>query len=274
MRPAKALLKSARVVYGVEPADGCLASLRFTPGNQERKFEGDALAIAVSFAPERFRSCPLSSLCEFSVASVGFCESAQESEPKPPMADETTPTWMSTMGLNSALPVLHSLPSSAAGSARSPVGLPSSSTQFGVTRLLMRSGTASLRMACLSPMERELSMTKRRSILSTAACLTVVVKLTFVVGSCCDTGRERQPAPSAVTAPPTNTNLPSLIKPIGTLLGAFTEKNAENRENLIGGRPAVSTLATRAVQWWHRRPPSRILKHEPGHRARDAIWDR
>jgi hypothetical protein len=40
----------------------------------------------------------------------------------------------------------------------------------------------------------------RRSTLSTCCCETVDVKLTYVVGGCLPTGRERQPVPAAPAA--------------------------------------------------------------------------
>lgn len=129
-------------------------SLRFTDGNHERKLDGLAFAIGVSLGPERLMSRPLSSLCEFSVGSVGLGASAgQASEPKPPMNKkrprrrECPRSARARASLRGTLCLLR-LPES----ARTPVGWPASSTQLGVTRRSTSSGTAAPKSACLSPM--------------------------------------------------------------------------------------------------------------------------
>ena len=56
----------------------------------------------------------------------------------------------------------------------------------------MSAGIACSRYACLSPIDAELSIAKRRSILLTASTEIAVVKFVFVVGSPGTTGRSRQ----------------------------------------------------------------------------------
>src|SRR5260221_1861499 len=76
---------------------------------------------------------------------------------------------MSCTGGNSALPVAQPF----AAEKVSPFGTPRLSTQRGLTRRWIMSGTASARSACLSPIDAELSIMKRRSILSgDALCST------------------------------------------------------------------------------------------------------
>src|SRR5580658_4539350 len=53
-----------------------------------------------------------------------------------------------------------------------PVTAIDESTQFGLMRRLMRSGIAASRYCCLSPIDAELSMSKRTSILSTTPART------------------------------------------------------------------------------------------------------
>ena len=77
------------------------------------------------------------------------------------------PMCMSCTGGNSIF-----VPSAHVPPAETATELSEASTQFGAKRRPKRSGTASERRSCLSPMDAELSIMKRRSILSIAAWRT------------------------------------------------------------------------------------------------------
>ena len=118
---------------------------------------------------------------------------------------------MSCTGGNSALPIAQT----PLMSEFPPTGLPFPSTQIGATRRLTMSGTAFPRSACLSPIDAELSIMKRRSILSTLALCTTAVKFVCVIGLALVSGRERHPAPRIPSTPKTVARVdPSLIERI------------------------------------------------------------
>src|SRR4051794_35729851 len=73
---------------------------------------------------------------------------------------------------------------------------PAPSTHRGSRKPSTRSGTASARSLCLSPMDDELSIMNKRSILSTECSRIVSVIRVVVIGLEGTTGRSRQPATS------------------------------------------------------------------------------
>src|SRR6202042_477152 len=132
---------------------------------------------------------PLSSLWALRALFAGFViVGSHWSPPRPPSDDVTTPMCMSWTGGNSAFP-LAQVPSVA---AVIPLGLLFASRQFGETSRVIMSGTARARSACLSPIDAELSIMKRRSILSTDWLCTTAVKFVLTWGAALVTGRERQ----------------------------------------------------------------------------------
>src|SRR5690242_6617703 len=66
-------------------------------------------------------------------------------------------------------------------------------------RRLTSSGTASLKMACLSAIDEELSIMNKRSILLTLFCLTSVTTRAVTSGVAGATGRSRHPLPTMET---------------------------------------------------------------------------
>src|SRR5688572_7749987 len=63
--------------------------------------------------------------------------------------------------------------------------------QIGFTSRFTRSGTACCRIACLSLIDRELSIMNSRSILSTDVCVMRSTKMLVVTGSGLPIGRSR-----------------------------------------------------------------------------------
>src|SRR5580704_1159804 len=104
-----------------------------------------------------------------------FIASAVVSTPRGPRDELMMPMCISCTGANSIVPFAHAPATDGAMTVRvgGPPGVADGVlvTQFGVTRRVMRSGTACSRYACLSPMDAELSMSKRRS--------TLLIKLVF-----------------------------------------------------------------------------------------------
>ncbi len=77
--------------------------------------------------------------------------------------------------------------------------VPVESTQLGVTSRVMSCGTAWARYCCLSPIEAELSITKRRSTLSIDWFVTVFETIVLTDGLLLTTLRSRQPAATTPT---------------------------------------------------------------------------
>src|ERR1017187_1076626 len=166
--------------------------------------------------------------------------------PRPPSDEVMIPRCMSWTGGNSSLPVVH------LAAVDGPMVLPIASTQFGDTKRLIMSGTAWARSACLSPIDAELSIMKRRSSLSTDWLWMTLVNVVFRLGCQVSTGRVRHAAP---TTPNTAMALSSAVRSLRlrfmihgsssvdrrrltTYHGPRTLCEEEARRPRIGGDPA------------------------------------
>ena len=110
---------------------------------------------------------------------------------------------MLTIGSNSRLePMTGQSSSGPFGCAG--VALPVSSRHFGLTSACTRSGTASLRICCLSDIDPELSIISKRSILSTELCVSLSTIVEVVRGSTGSIGRSRH---AGIAAKPASTSM-------------------------------------------------------------------
>ncbi len=131
-----------------------------------------------------------------------------------------------------------------------PVGLPWASTHFGETRRPSMSGTAAARSSCLSPIDAELSIMKRRSILSILFVSIDSVTIRVGAGGECSTGRVRQAEPDAPSA---NTTPVSTIPCLNALMARFSSWQSGR----LGARSfARSAFESASIdQWPSRRFP-------------------